>query len=212
MDIDMFNECTSLSECAVLMFSKNNYSNREKIKKFLSDNGISNWKEWLNSHKIKYCQCCGKKLNERRLKYCSSSCAAKINNTKRKKQENTCYNCGKAIARNKKYCNIQCQKDFEYKTNVQKWLKGEICGCDKFGQISGYVRKYLLDLHDHKCDICGFNETNPYTHYDILQIHHIDGDCFNNDINNLQVLCPNHHAMTENYGRLNKKKKLSIIK
>lgn len=33
----------------------------------------------------------------------------------------------------------------------------------------------------------------------------IDGDCYNNNLTNLQVLCPNCHAMTENYGRRNTK-------
>ena len=35
-------------------------------------------------------------------------------------------------------------------------------------------------------------------------IHHIDGNCLNNDESNLQVLCPNCHAMTENFGSRNK--------
>ena len=38
----------------------------------------------------------------------------------------------------------------------------------------------------------------------ILQIHHIDGDATNNKEQNLQVLCPNHHAMTEHFGSRNK--------
>ena len=37
-----------------------------------------------------------------------------------------------------------------------------------------------------------------------LQIHHIDGDATNNREENLQVLCPNHHAMTEHFGSRNK--------
>ena len=45
---------------------------------------------------------------------------------------------------------------------------------------------------------------NPYTHKTILQIHHKDGDCTNNKPNNLMVLCPNCHAMTENFGSRNK--------
>ena len=45
---------------------------------------------------------------------------------------------------------------------------------------------------------------NPYTGLSILQIHHIDGDATNNKEQNLQVLCPNHHAMTEHFGSRNK--------
>lgn len=36
------------------------------------------------------------------------------------------------------------------------------------------------------------------------EIHHIDGDATNNKEQNLQVLCPNHHAMTEHFGSRNK--------
>lgn len=51
---------------------------------------------------------------------------------------------------------------------------------------------------------CGWNEINPYTGLIPLQIHHIDGNCLNNEENNLELLCPNCHALTENYGNLNK--------
>lgn len=37
-----------------------------------------------------------------------------------------------------------------------------------------------------------------------LELHHIDGDRFNNELINLQVLCPNCHALTDNYSGRNK--------
>lgn len=37
-----------------------------------------------------------------------------------------------------------------------------------------------------------------------LCIHHIDGNHINNEIDNLQVLCPNCHAQTDNYCGKNK--------
>lgn len=37
-----------------------------------------------------------------------------------------------------------------------------------------------------------------------LELHHIDGNPDNNKEENLQVLCPNHHAMTEHFGSRNK--------
>ena len=44
----------------------------------------------------------------------------------------------------------------------------------------------------------------------ILQFHHIDGDAYNNNIENIAVLCPNCHAMTENFMNLNKGKSTRI--
>ena len=45
---------------------------------------------------------------------------------------------------------------------------------------------------------------NEYTYLVPLQIHHIDGDCLNNIEDNLELLCPNCHSLTENYGNRNK--------
>lgn len=38
--------------------------------------------------------------------------------------------------------------------------------------------------------MCGWSE-----HLEVLEVHHIDGDRSNGDIDNLVVLCPNHHAV-----------------
>lgn len=202
MNIDRLLKCTSLSECARIMFGNDSYPSREKIKKLLAENGIDDWKQWLISHKTKYCECCGKPLKNHRGKYCSSSCAAKINNTKRKK-EKYCINCGTQIDNNQKFCSNKCQCEFKAKEITNQWLNNEYSGCDKNGELSEFVRRYVLELHEHKCDVCGFNEKNPFSGNEILEIHHIDGDCFNNNLSNLQVLCPTHHAMTYNYGRRN---------
>lgn len=52
-------------------------------------------------------------------------------------------------------------------------------------------------VKESKCEKCGnviWNE-KPIP----LQLHHIDGDRTNNTLENLQVLCPNCHAQTENF-------------
>ena len=52
-------------------------------------------------------------------------------------------------------------------------------------------------LKESKCECCG-NDTwlgKPIP----LEVHHVDGDNTNNDLNNLQILCPNCHALTDNY-------------
>lgn len=42
----------------------------------------------------------------------------------------------------------------------------------------------------------------------MCQLHHIDGDETNNELSNLQMLCPNCHSQTDNYcGQANKKEK-----
>jgi 5-methylcytosine-specific restriction endonuclease McrA len=54
------------------------------------------------------------------------------------------------------------------------------------------LRKFMLDNNvDYKCNICNILEWlgKPMT----LDIDHIDENCLNNQIENLQFLCPNCH-------------------
>lgn len=65
-----------------------------------------------------------------------------------------------------------------------------------------YANTFFNKNHS-KCQKCGWGEINPVTKLVPLQIHHIDGDCLNNDEKNLELLCPNCHSLTETYGSLN---------
>lgn len=64
---------------------------------------------------------------------------------------------------------------------------------------SGKLRIKLLaeGLKENKCEICGITKWlgNPI----VCQLHHIDGNNQNNNLENLQILCPNCHSQTENY-------------
>ena len=53
-------------------------------------------------------------------------------------------------------------------------------------------------LKEYKCECCGISEWNgkPLT----LQLHHINGIHNDNRLSNLQLLCPNCHSQTENFG------------
>ena len=82
----------------------------------------------------------------------------------------------------------------------QVWNKGKI-DLSKFK--SGCLPpktalKNLIALRGHKCEKCHLelwdSQLIP------LQVHHIDGDRYNNQLNNLQLLCPNCHALTDNFG------------
>lgn len=66
--------------------------------------------------------------------------------------------------------------------------------------ISSYVLKnQLLKLNykDHVCEMC-YNVTwndKPIP----LELHHVNGNRFDNRIENLKLLCPNCHSFTDNY-------------
>ena len=133
----------------------------------------------------------------------------KTENKLDKKHITHCKNCGKEIhakSRNTAYCSNSCYLEKKRKEKISRWLNGE--NFVKGGhQIPSFIREYLLKLHKNKCEKCGWSETNKSTGLIPLQIHHIDGDCTNNHIENLQVLCPNCHSLTDTFGSLNKDSK-----
>ena len=55
----------------------------------------------------------------------------------------------------------------------------------------------IVALRGHQCEKCGLKEwqNKPIP----LEVHHIDGDELNNELDNLELNCPNCHALTENY-------------
>ena len=104
-----------------------------------------------------------------------------------------CKKCKKPIPWNQRennFCSHSCATSY---TNIKR------------GAITS--DKYVKNATS-KCLNCGkeifARNKYPYTGLSILQIHHIDGDATNNKEQNLQVLCPNHHAMTEHFGSRNK--------
>lgn len=69
--------------------------------------------------------------------------------------------------------------------------------------LRGYIERH--QLLEYKCQHCGC-DGNWQGGRIALEIHHIDGDNQNHTLRNLQYLCPNCHALAENYRGLNKGK------
>jgi hypothetical protein len=84
------------------------------------------------------------------------------------------------------------------KPKANKWNLIEYLTNSKDIQ-SNKVRKKLLEegYKEYKCECCGNTEWmgQPIP----LELHHIDGDRYNNTIKNFQLLCPNCHAFTDSY-------------
>lgn len=118
-----------------------------------------------------------------------------------------CLNCGREYYRTPnsfgKFCSVRCAAEYRYKQNIRAWKAGEVSGTTCYS-CSDFVRKYLFDKYHSKCQICGWDKINPFTGKIPLQVHHIDGDSCNNKEENLQLLCPNCHSLTENFGSRNK--------
>ena len=67
--------------------------------------------------------------------------------------------------------------------------------------LRGYITRH--NVIPYQCKICGCDGNWQGGHIS-LELHHEDGDNSNNEINNLIYLCPNCHAMTDNYRGKNK--------
>ena len=120
-----------------------------------------------------------------------------------------CINCNKQISKRSKYCSNKCQKEYQYKTYINKWKNSEDDGMRGEYQISSYIKTYLLSKYKNKCARCGWGEINKYTNKIPLEIEHMDGNYKNNKEENLILLCPNCHSLTSTYkgANLNKGRK-----
>ena len=74
---------------------------------------------------------------------------------------------------------------------------------DSFYQSYKLKRRLLKEgLKEQRCECCGLEKWQgmPIP----LELHHVNGDNRDNRIENLQLLCPNCHALTDTYRGLNK--------
>lgn len=118
-----------------------------------------------------------------------------------------CLNCGKELKRNQtKYCNQQCQADYNRSLKVEKWLNGELDGIRGKTTTSRWIKWHLMNKFGEKCMKCGWEERNPFTGNIPIELDHIDGDFKNNKEGNLRLLCPNCHSLTQYYKGSNKNK------
>ena len=82
---------------------------------------------------------------------------------------------------------------------------------NKNPQTSKIKQKLIKEgIKEHRCECCLNTMWNGEPI--VLEVHHKDGNRRHNDLDNLQLLCPNCHAMTDNWrGRAKKVTKEPII-
>lgn len=160
----------------------------------------------------RFCLQCGKKLKKVQKKFCSSSCAAKYNNSKREiteevknKISKTLKEYNKQNKREKVLYNYYCECCNEKFFSRRKIKEDRHKYCPKCKKILGKKAieesTSILDLSKRtmikilkrcncECAICGWNEST-------CDVHHIipKSEGGNDENDNLILVCPNHHRI-----------------
>lgn len=194
------------SSCSAKYFNGGKHL-KEETKKKISESLKKRNAEKTETREPKLCVVCGKELSGTNKKHCSSECRKSVYQGNRKSVTIVCKYCGREFTGlyGRKFCCNECSAAYNADKTIYAWKNGEY----KIGEsceLPQSIRTYLFNKANYQCEICGFEGYNKKTGKTILQIHHIDGDSKNSQEENLQVICPNCHAMTENYMGLNKGK------
>lgn len=114
------------------------------------------------------------------------------------------------------YCN---KSIYATKHRIEKSKSGLIfcshsCNASYFNPItkkkedSGTYRERAFKTYEHKCAICGWSGDER-----VLEVHHIDENRDNNDLDNLIILCPMcHRYLTLHIYSLEELKKINFSK
>lgn len=154
---------------------------------------------------IQSCAGCGDPTTNPR--FCSRSCATRYNNAlvpKRPRKYRRCKVpfCTASCLRGRVYC--PNHRDGGVNHDELRWLNGDNSASLKSnGEPKSFVKRHLRNTRGDRCERCHFDEKAPDGR-SIIQMNHIDGNSTNNVLTNLELLCPNCHAMTDNYGSLNR--------
>jgi predicted restriction endonuclease len=118
----------------------------------------------------------------------------------------SCKHCGKDIPNRNVYCDNDCQSTHQFQQRINQWISGQNPIRKGGTSIPSWLRKYLLEESNYKCSECGWGEINPFTNKVPLDVDHIDGDAYNNEKNNLRVLCPNCHSLKKTFKNTGRRK------
>lgn len=145
-------------------------------------------------------------VNRSQKKFCSQSCAASFNNKKTPKRiagYRMCPGCKKQLLKKELaircYC-VECKKKHKdnllYNRNLTK--KELIYEKHTHGAAYAYIRwharKIVMKNKKQKCEVCEYSNHVEVAHKKSIASFANETTLLEiNDINNLMLLCPNHH-------------------
>lgn len=108
-----------------------------------------------------------------------------------------CLNCNIQLKKQKTFCSLKCGGEYKRNEIFKKIEKGDMTLSTR------NYKNYLIYKYGEKCMKCDWNKVHEITKKVPIQLNHIDGNSDNNKISNLELLCPNCHSLTPNFGALN---------
>lgn len=156
---------------------------------------------------MKACKKCGKNFEPSKglVSYCSLQCRnsrERSDDVRKKISQSLKTSDAAKIAKSKRDWSAMSKK---YQETIKSRLLAEDFDKLKFERI----KLRVLYEQDEKCNNCGISEWlgQKIT----LELEHKDGNHFNNARQNLEVLCPNCHALTDTWRGRNKRVKADRI-
>lgn len=150
------------------------------------------------------CLTCSKEFTPNRVrnprtpneaKFCSRKCFHIYRRSYQTVTNVSCANCGKEIYRNASqqansksglfFCSMKCKASAQTIGGIKEIMPSH------YGMaVSAYTyrEKLLRSTTNKKCALCGYANI-----VEILHVHHIDCNRSNNELDNLQLVCPNCH-------------------
>lgn len=143
--------------------------------------------------KIIICAACAKdfyvpKYRIETAKFCSLECQ---NHKQYNKFSFNCFTCNKEVlsppsrkSRNKRFCSLDCTHANRMSVMERRRKIKAIAALKRGSKSNRSLRRNVFLVKDKVCQVCNYDE------YDFcLDVHHIDNDPTNNEIDNIAVLC-----------------------
>lgn len=193
---------------------------RKKIWRLKTQIKITNTRFCSSECRTKYldkkteftCANCGKKVMRRRhavksnktgMFFCDTNCKDEAQHIKHlfdKKKKIPCLKCGKILEADHRSSRKLCRDCNPPKSQKKKIDYKNVL--EYGGRVSNMYnfRSYLINngIKKNVCESCNIDVWmgKPI----VIHLHHIDGNRFNNKLENLQMACPNCHSQTSTWG------------
>ena len=105
-----------------------------------------------------------------------------------------------------KFCSLACQGAKKSQQVIDTWLENPCVETFYVASFMprGTIRRYLIRLHGGRCSRCRWGKKHREADLPALEIEHKDGNWKNCHPENIDIICPNCHSLTDTYKARNR--------